>query len=790
MGGLISIYAISEYPDVFGGAACLSTHWPGIFSHENNPFPARTREYLAAHLPTPLPASNTHRIWFDHGTEELDAMYPALQAQVDEVMRARGYDESNWETFVDEGANHSEAAWRARLDRPLTFLLAPQEGGSLAGVTSPDGNIRFSIAIDRFGAPLYTVKHGAETVVSDSRLGLRFETQAAFDRGLQLTGTSTRSRDETWEQPWGERRLVRDHHNELLLQFADSGGRRFDVRVRVFDDGLGFRYEVPEQAGFGQVNIVDELTEFSLPEDSTAWWIPGRRYNRYEYLYNTTGLERIETAHTPMTVRTPAGTHLSIHEAALVDYAGFVLDQRRPNVFQTKLTPWSDGIRVKTAAPFKTPWRTIQVSADAAGLLNSSLILNLNEPNALGDVSWVEPGKYVGIWWAMHIRDRTWGSGPIHGATTEETKRYMDFAAKHGFDGVLVEGWNTGWDGDWFFNGDLFSFTETYPDFDIEAISEHGREKGVRLIGHHETSGNVTNYSNQMQAAFDLYESAGVRQVKTGYVADGGNIKRVDEQGIAHYEWHDGQYMAEQYLLSVTEAAKRKISINTHEPIKDTGLRRTYPNWLSREGARGQEFNAWGSPPNPPEHTAILPYTRMLSGPMDFTPGIFDLTFQGMDSEQRVQTTLAKQLALYVTLYSPIQMAADLPENYEARPDAFQFIVDVPADWEESIALAGEVGDYLVFARQERGGEDWFLGTVTDEEGRDLEIPLDFLAPGRTYTAQIYRDGPDAHWKSNPYSIVIEERSVSNADALELRLAAGGGAAVRFKAGDKPGGNQ
>jgi alpha-glucosidase len=779
MGGLISIYAISEYPQVFGGAACLSTHWPGVFEHEHNPFPAAMQAYLAANLPEPA----THRIWFDHGTEELDATYPDLQVQVDKIMRDRGYDTDSWITLVDEGANHSEQAWQARLDQPLSFLLAKRDQPALARVTSPNGQIAFSLVIDRFGAPRYTVDHAGEVVVADSRLGLRFEQQAAFDRGLKLVGTARSSHDATWEQPWGERRLVRDHHEELLLNFEDISGHRFDVRVRVFDDGLGFRYEVPEQPGFEQANIVNELTEFGLPEGSKAWWIPGQRYNRYEYLYNTSGFGDIETAHTPMTVRTPQGTHLSIHEAALVDYAGFVLDQRRENVFQTNLAPWSDGIRVKTAAPFHSPWRTIQVSADAVGLLNSSLILNLNEPNKLGDVSWVEPGKYVGIWWAMHIRERTWGTGPIHGATTGETKRYMDFAAKYGFDGVLVEGWNTGWDGDWFFNGDLFSFTEPYPDFDIDAISEYGKRKGVRLIGHHETSGNVTNYANQMADAFDLYESVGVRQVKTGYVADGGDIKRVDKDGVAHYEWHDGQFMAGQYLLSVTEAAKRKISINTHEPIKDTGLRRTYPNWLSREGARGQEFNAWGSPPNPPEHTAILPYTRLLSGPMDFTPGIFNLTFQGMDSEHRVQTTLAKQLALYVTIYSPIQMAADLPENYEARLDAFQFIVDVPVDWEQSIAVAGEVGDFVAFARQERGGEDWYLGAVTDETARQLNISLDFLEAGRIYTAQIYRDGPDADWKTNPYPIIIEERKVTHIDSIDLPLAAGGGAAIRFKAG-------
>jgi len=666
----------------------------------------------------------------------------------------------------------------------LILLTSSQLVLALDSVSSPDGKIVFSISTNDKSWLIYSVTFVDEAVVSNSRLGLRFREHKGFDTGFEIQGTVRQSHDATWEQPWGERRWVRDHYNELLVRLNDATDRRFNLRVRVFDDGIGFRYEVPEHPGMDKVDIVDELTEFHLPKDSTAWWIPGRAYNRYEYLYRKTGLDAIQLAHTPMTLRTPTGTHISLHEAALVDYAGYVLDQRRENVFQTNLTPWSDGIRVKTQTPFNTPWRTIQVSKNAVGLLNSSLILNLNEPNKLGDVSWVKPGKYVGIWWAMHIRDRTWGSGPIHGATTAETKRYMDFAAKHGFDGVLVEGWNIGWDGDWFFNGDLFSFTESYGDFDIGEIAAHGQSTGVRLIGHHETSGNVTNYANQMSAALDLYEENGVRQVKTGYVADASDIKRVDENGIAHYEWHDGQFMADQYLLSVTEAAKRKISINTHEPIKDTGLRRTYPNWLSREGARGQEFNAWGVPPNPPEHTAIMPYTRMLSGPMDFTPGIFDLTFQGMDSDQRVQTTLAKQLALYVTLYSPIQMAADLPENYEARPDAFQFIVDVPADWEKSIALAGEVGDFVVFSRKDRNSDDWYIGAITDEEAREVKVSLDFLDRNRSYTAQVYRDGDDAHWKSNPYSIVIEEIEVGSDSTLKLALAAGGGTAIRLQAGE------
>ncbi|MFT5298681.1 MAG: alpha-glucosidase, partial [Colwellia sp.] len=430
---------------------------------------------------------------------------------------------------------------------------------------------------------------------------------------------------------------------------------------------------------------------------------------------------------------------------------------------------------------FKSPWRTIQISKDAVGLLNSDLILNLNEPNKLGDVSWVEPAKYVGIWWGMHINTNTWGSGEKHGATTSETIRYIDFAAEHGFAGVLVEGWNVGWDGDWFFNGDVFNFSKSYDDFDIAAVSAYGKKKGVRLIGHHETSGNVTNYRDQMSDAYALYEKHGVRQVKTGYVADGGDIKRIDKNGIVRKEWHDSQFMVSEYLHSVTEAAKHKISINTHEPIKDTGLRRTYPNWISREGARGQEFNAWGTPPNPPEHTTILPFTRMLAGPMDFTPGIFDMSFNGLgDKSNRPQTTLAKQLALYVVLYSPIQMAADLPKNYQANLAAFQFIKDIPTNWEESKAIAGEVGEYVVFARQERDGDDWFVGALTDEKARTLTLKLDFLDKSKRYQAQIYRDGKNAEWIHNPYEMIIENKQVTANDELVLPLATSGGAAIRF----------
>lgn len=650
-------------------------------------------------------------------------------------------------------------------------------------VLSPDGRIRFTLSTSDGGEPQYAVTSDDQVIVADSRLGLRFESSAPLDRGLEISSVARVAKDESWEQPWGERRVVRDHHNEALFELrgSDDPDRRVHVRVRVFNDGLGFRYEVPEQPRYGAIRIVDEITEFSLPTDATAWWIPGRAWNRHEFLYRESGLDEISLANTPMTLKLADGTHVALHEAALVDYAGYVLDQRRDGVFRTNLTPWSDGVRVKTNAPFVTPWRTIQIAPNAAGLVNSDLILNLNEPNALGDVSWVEPGKYIGIWWAMHIGERTWGSGPKHGATTEETKRYIDFAAKHGFDGVLVEGWNVGWDGLWFQNGGVFRFTEAYPDFDLDEVTDYARARGVRLVGHHETSGHVTNYENQLADALDLYASVGVRQIKTGYVADGGDFLRIDDNGNPQYEWHDGQFAAAHYLHVIEEAAKRRISINTHEPIKDTGLRRTYPNWISREGARGQEFNAWGTPPNPPGHTVLLPFTRMLAGPMDFTPGVFDLTFDGPDSAQRVSTTLAKQLALYVVLYSPIQMAADLPENYERHADAFQFIVDVPTDWEQSIALDGEVGDYIVVARQERDGADWYVGAITNEQARELSIPLTFLTDGVDYQATVYRDGDGAHWKNDPYAHAIERVAVDRDQTIDLRLAAGGGAAVRLR---------
>ena len=676
-----------------------------------------------------------------------------------------------------------------RISALLLFAFSGSCFAQTATLQSPNGNIKITIS-DELTTPSYSIDFKNKPVINHSALGFKFKQQAPFSEGSKITHTQKNTQNTQWQQPWGERQIVTDNHNEVAVTFKKPQGGVFTVKFRAFNNGVGFRYEVPKQPGFENIEITKELTEFAITDSqsATAWWIPARGWNRYEYVYNTTPVNDAPLVHTPFTFKNKEGVHVSIHEAALVDYAGMTLNQRRPGVFQADLTPWSDGIAVKKQGAFNTPWRTIQIGSKAVDLINSDIILNLNEPNKLGDVSWVKPGKYVGIWWGMHINTQTWGSGEKHGATTQTTKYYMDFAAEYGFDGVLVEGWNIGWDGDWFFNGDVFSFTQPYDDFDIEELTRYGKQKGVQLIGHHETSGNVTNYRNQMKDAFALYEKSNVSQVKTGYVADGGNIKRIDENGIARHEWHDGQFMVNEYLYNVKLAAKHKISINTHEPIKDTGLRRTYPNWIAREGARGQEFNAWGTPPNPPEHIPMLAFTRMLAGPMDFTPGIFDMGFNGLgDDTNRPQTTLAKQLALYVVLYSPIQMAADLPKNYLAKPDAFQFIQDVPTDWQQSIALDGEVGDFIVFARKERkrdkySGNDWYLGAVTDEKARTIEVKLDFLEKGKKFEAHIYQDGKNAEWKNSPYDLNIEKRMVTANDKLTLTLATSGGTAIRFKA--------
>ena len=666
---------------------------------------------------------------------------------------------------------------------PLFVLLSSAAAHAAPGprVASPDGTIVVELATDNDGRPAYAVSRKGLPVIASSRLGFLLLDAPKFERNIEIVQPRTRTFDETWEQPWGERRLIRNHYNELTVTLKEKAKpfRSFDVVFRVFDDGVGFRYRFPKQPGLEQVKISEELTEFSLARDATAWWIPAGEWNREEYLYHRTPVQQVGDAQTPITFRFEDGTHLSIHEAALVDYSGMNLTRVEDRKLKADLTPGIGEGKVVRAAPFDTPWRTLLLSDDAAGLAMSSLTLNLNEPNALGDVSWVKPMKYVGVWWEMHLDLKSWASGPKHGATNDNVRKHIDFAAKHGFGGVLVEGWNVGWDGDWFGNGEDFSFTQSYPDFDLEALSRYARSKGVVLIGHHETSGNAAHYEEQMGDAFDLYQRVGVPAVKTGYVADASQAKVTGADGRRHYAWHEGQDMARHHLKVVTEAAKRHIAVNPHEPIKDSGLRRTYPNWITREGARGMEFSAWGQPGNPPEHEANLVFTRLLAGPMDYTPGIFGMKTRSTDG---IATTWAKQLSLYVVIYSPLQMAADLLENYEKNPAPFQFIKDVPVDWDDTRVLNGEVGDYVTIARKERGGDNWYLGALTDEDGRTLSVPLTFLDEGRRYTAQIYRDGDTAHWKTAPQDIVIEERSVARGDTLTLKLAPGGGQAIRFVA--------
>lgn len=676
----------------------------------------------------------------------------------------------------------SESGETAALS-PRTDIAMPQDS---LRVLSPDGKIEVLFGLVD-GVPYYSVHREGAAVILPSRLGFVFLRDAPLDGGLHIAGSEKSSHDETWTQPWGEVETIRDHHNELLIQLAEAGesARRMHIVFRVFDDGVGFRYELPEQPNLGSLEIMDEQTEFAMSGDHQAWWIPAFQSNRYEYLYSNTRLSQLTRAgrsvHTPFTLQTDDGLYLSIHEASLVDYSSMTLKGEDNLVFKANLVPWSDGVLVRGQTPLRTPWRTIQIAERPGDLITSYLILNLNEPNALGDVSWVRPGKYVGIWWGMHLNKWTWGSGPRHGATTENTKAYLDFAAEHGFDGVLVEGWNVGWDGDWATHGDQFDFTTPYPDFDLQGLADYGRSLGVKIIGHHETGAAVANYESQMEVAFALYERLGIDTVKTGYVGYGQGIARYDEAGkLVGMEWHHGQYMVEHYQRVVETAARYGIMINAHEPIKDTGLRRTYPNFLTREGARGQEYNAWdGAGGNPPDHVAILPFTRLLAGPMDYTPGIVDLTFEEYRGDNQVNHTLAKELALYVVIYSPLQMAADLIENYEGNP-AFQFIQGVPVDWEETRVLHAQIGDFVTTVRQARDGEEWFLGSITDEDPRTLEALLDFLDPGVFYVAEIYADGEGAHWKSNPHALHIERYLVDASTIITLELAAGGGQAIRF----------
>ncbi|MBP6825216.1 MAG: glycoside hydrolase family 97 protein [Saprospiraceae bacterium] len=681
----------------------------------------------------------------------------------------------------------------------VTSLAAQKTGRTLA---SPGKATTVTVGLNKNGEVFYKVSFHGATVVDWSRLGI-----AARDRnyssGFKLVHAATATHDETWKPVWGEESRIRDHYNELVYDLSNEK-ERLSIRFRAYDNGVGLRYEFPAKESAAQVVVTDELTEFQMTGDHTSWWIPGD-YDSNEHVYTECPLSAINTdpyaaeksiytqhivdrynVQTPLTMRAKNGTHISIAEAALVDFGALHL-QLNPKTLKFKAflisTPDSLVKSVNTL-PFHTPWRAILLSKDAAGILTNRLILNLNEPCKIADVSWIKPMKYCGVWWEMHAGKSTWdyagsqnagtaqGLQPSgkHGATTANTKKYIDFAAKNGLSGVLVEGWNVGWE-DWFgkMKEEVFDFTKPYPDYDIDEVVRYAKEKGVQIIMHHETSAAVPSYERQMDAAYMYMNKYGIPAVKTGYV---GKL-------LPRGEWHDGQWMVNHYVRVAERTAKYHVMVDAHEPVRPSGLHRTYPNWMACEAARGQEFNAW-SKGNPPSHECTLPFTRILGGPMDYTPGIFQIEVNQFDKnkKERVHTTVAKQLALYVTLYSPLQMAADLPENYEKRPDVFQFIRDVAVDWDQTRILNAEVGNYLTVARQEKGKANWFIGSITDETPRNFSLKLDFLEAGKTYEATIYEDGPGANYETDPYPVNIRKVTVRRGDVLKLKLAASGGAAI------------
>ncbi len=642
-------------------------------------------------------------------------------------------------------------------------------------VSSPDGRISVRFSVDADGVPTYAVDVDGEPFLESSAMGL-FSDDVNLDRGFKLKSSRVKSRRETWHQPWGENKEVVDSHKELALRLKNDAGVGLEVVFRVFDDGFGFRYayEVP---GADTLRIHGERTQFAFAADADTWSIPGD-FNSYEHLYRKMRLSELRNANTPLTLKFSDSLYAAVHEAALVDFPEMVLRNDFGLTFQASLAPLlvdAKDIKALVSGSFQTPWRTVQIARSAVGLINSSLILNLNEPCALADVSWIKPMKYIGVWWSLHLGVESWG-GEGHGATTENAMRYIDFAAANNIQGVLFEGWNDSWRG-----SDAlpdFDFTRAAPDYDVEKVAAYARSKGVALITHNETGGNYLRFEEQLERTLDWDASLGIHAMKTGYAGGGlsGGAPRHSQTGVRHFQ------------KVVEEAAERQIMVDGHEVIKATGLRRTWPNFMTRECVRGMEYNGWG-PGNPPSHTVILPYTRLLGGPVDYTPGVFDIRYTCVEGKPQLRTwgrpssecsehtTLAKQMANWVVLYSPMQMACDLLENYEGHP-AFQFFRDFDADCDASEALQGEVGEWISIVR--RAGDRFFLGATTDETGRSFDQPLTFLRPGVRYTATVYGDAPDAHWESNPTAYEITTRSVTCEDTLSLCLAPGGGAAVSF----------
>lgn len=773
-------------------------------------------------------------------------------------------------------------------------------------IDAPSAKINVGISVIE-GKIFYHIIRKGKVIIKPSQLGIEFKNDQSLTDDFKFTDVVFKEVDETWEQPWGEEKTIRNKYREGTISFISKGSEsnQLNLIFRVYDDGVAFRYHVKKMKNNKKVVITDELTEFNIASDASSWWIKAYHPNRYEQLYSSTPISVIDTVHTPLTMRFKDGTHLSIHEASLENYSSMQIVGNKSTKLHCDLAPWSNGDKVRTSIPFETPWRTIKIVDSASELISSHITLNCNPPNKLEDVSWIKPSKYIGIWWGMIIGKWTWGEGLRHGATNERAKKYVDFAAKHGFDEVLIEGTSAGFTG--LFPGDTVttSFTKTTPDFDLYEIQKYAKSKGLSLQAYHETSANTRNYLAQIDDAFKLLKELGIKKAKIGHVG-----KMIDK-----VEYHYGQHGVNYYRKVLDKAEEYNIGVNFHEPIKDTGERRTYPNMLTREGAKGMEYNAWGNGGNPVNHTTILPFTRMLESPMDFTPGIFDLLYQNLDKDfsnqipvkitlidqgngysnvrykggesfwqtkpmtleqkkvdkdtiytwsitemmkpgqwewgisvhdiakdnnntwlleilkqknkiieispdgvitgdvsitipnqginanerylaseqdlesigtnvfgktQRVNTTLAKQLAYYLVLYSPVQMASDFIENYNNQP-AFEFIKDVPVDWETTNVINGEIGEYVTIARKDRNSEDWYIGSITNKKSRDFLIPLDFLQKDKKYLVTIYEDGKNAHWENNPSDLIIRKMTLSKTDKLLLKLAPGGGSAVKIK---------
>ena len=677
--------------------------------------------------------------------------------------------------------------------------------------TSPDGNVVLSFSLKADGTPTYKMTYKGKPVINESTLGFTLKKDEPLTNHFKVVSDSKSTFKETWKPVWGEEKEILNHYNELLVQLKqDKTNRLMNIRFRVYNEGVGFRYEFPTQKELTYFVIAEENTQFAMTGDHTAWWIPGD-YDTQEYDYNESKLSEIRGlmkqsmtdnvsqyvfsptgVQTSLMMKTKEGLYINLHEAALVDYALMNLNLDDKNfIFQSWLTPDAKGDKGYLYTPTKTPWRTVMVSDDARNILASRLILNLNDPCALADTSWIKPVKYIGVWWEMITGKSSWAytddlptikldevdytkvkPNGTHAANNDKVRHYIDFAAKHGFDQVLVEGWNVGWE-DWFGHRKdyVFDFVTPYPDFDIKALNDYAHAKGVKLMMHHETSGSTRNYERHMKAAYELMNKYGYNSVKSGYVGD---ILPIGEH-------HYSQSTINHYLYAIKEAAKHKIMLNAHEAVRPTGLCRTYPNLIGNESARGTEYEAFGG--NKPFHTTILPFTRLQGGPMDYTPGIFETEVKNVNpnNTSQVRSTLAKQLALYVTMYSPLQMAADLPENYERFADAFQFIKDVPVDWQESVYLEAEPGRYITVARKDKHSDNWYIGNTSNENGHTSELLLNFLDKNKKYEATIYADAKNADWQTNPKAYTITKQKVNAKTKLKLTAAKGGGYAISIK---------